>query len=165
MLYIGNHDRSQSDETRKALAAADGYLYLRLPEYALQELELIAEPEKQVPPVLLANVRALLHLRRWTDAEELSTIAALQHPGEEEFTVQRAFALHQLNKGDEAVAVLEAAPEWLRKTGILHYNLGCYEARLGDEAIARQCINTAIRINSAMKKTARIDPDLHSLLN
>ena len=31
-----------------------------------------------------------------------------------------------------AVEVLLAAPEWLRRSGILHYNLACYEARLGD---------------------------------
>jgi hypothetical protein len=46
------------------------------------------------------------------------------HVDEEEFTVQRAFALHQMRKGVDALAVLEAAPEWLRRTGILHYNLG-----------------------------------------
>ena len=61
--------------------------------------------------------------------------------------------------------VLQAAPEWLRRTGILHYNLACYEARLGDLTTARQCINAAIQLNAAMKKNARVDPDLQALWN
>ena len=40
--------------------------------------------------------------------------------------------------GAEAAAVLHSAPAWIRQTGILHYNLACYEARLGDLATARR---------------------------
>jgi hypothetical protein len=79
--------------------------------------------------------------------------------------VQRVFALHQLEKGDEAFRVLLSAPEWIRRTGILHYNLACYEARLGDLNAARRCIDAAIEINSAIKKNARSDPDLAALWN
>ena len=165
MLYIGNRTNSHSAETQKALHAADGYLYLGLPDYALEELEVVPEIELHDSSVMLAKVRVLLHLRKWPEAELLSGRGSTEHPGEEEFTVQRAFALHQLKKGEEAVEVLLAAPEWLRRTGILHYNLACYEARLGDLTTARQCINAAIELNAAMKKNARIDPDLQSLWN
>jgi hypothetical protein len=79
--------------------------------------------------------------------------------------VQRAFALHQMKKGLEAVQVLLTAPEWIRRTGILHYNLACYEAQLGDLRTARQCIQAAIEINSSFKKNARTDPDLQRLWN
>jgi len=152
-------------ETQRALHGADGYLYLGLPDYALGELNDIPVTEQHDPSVMLARVRVLLHLKKWPEAEELSGRGASQHPGEEEFTVQRAFALHQLNRGEQAVEVLQAAPEWLRRTGILHYNLACYEARLGDLTTARQCINAAIQLNAAMKKNARVDPDLQALWN
>jgi predicted Zn-dependent protease len=165
MLYIGNRTFSHSIETQRALHAADGYLYLGLADYALKQLDGVPIPELGDPSVMLARVRVLLHLRDWPEAEKLSTAGAEQHPSEEEFTVQRAFALHQLNKGAEAVEVLQSAPEWLRRTGILHYNLACYEARLGNLTTARQCIRAAIKINAAMKKNARVDPDLQSLWN
>ena len=87
------------------------------------------------------------------------------YPEENEFTVQRAFALHQLKKGSAAVRVLLDAPEWIRRTGILHYNLACYEAQLGDLGTARQCIKAAIEINASFKKNARTDPDLARLWN
>jgi predicted Zn-dependent protease len=152
-------------QTQRALHAADGYLYLGLPDEALGELTQVPVPETHDPSVLLAKVRVLLHLKRWDDAEELSLVGTTKHPNEEEFTVQRAFALHQLNKGDLAVEVLLAAPDWIRRTGILHYNLACYEARLGDISTARQCIKAAIQLNAAMKKNARVDPDLQALWN
>ncbi len=165
MLYIGNRTSTHSFETQRALQAADGYLFLKLPTYALEELNSVPVEEKTAASVMLSKVRVLLHLRRWSKAETLAGKGALEHPAEEEFTVQRAFALHQLKKGEEAVEVLQAAPEWIRRSGILHYNLACYEARLGDLTTARQCIRAAIQLNSGMKKNARIDPDLRALWN
>jgi hypothetical protein len=165
MLYLGLRERSHSFQTQRALRAADGYLYLGMATEALGELEGIDTLELDEAGVMLARIRVLLHLRRWKAAEKLSRAGEVMHVDEEEFTVQRAFALHQMRKGVDALAVLEAAPEWLRRTGILHYNLACYEARLGDIRIARQCMNVAIQMNSAMEKKAQTDPDLQGLWN
>ena len=51
----------------------------------------------------------------------------------------------------------------VRRTGILHCNLGCYEARLGDFTMTRRYIDEAIQINSAMARNAKADPDLQAL--
>ncbi len=165
MLYLANCPRVHPVEVQRALHAADGYLYFGMTEEAVAELDAIPMAEQNAPAVLLARVRAFLHSGHWRAAELLSTQATLVHPEEGEFRVQRAFALHQMQREDQAVAVLQSAPEWIRRTGILHYNLACYEARLGDISTARQCINTAIQLNAAMKKNARVDPDLQALWN
>jgi predicted Zn-dependent protease len=163
MLYLKTHPRTHSPEAQRALDAVDGYLYLGLTGDALAQVSQIAREEQDEAPVMLSRIRVLLHLRRWKDAEMLARRGSRLHPDEEEFTVQRAFALHQLEKGEEAFKVLLAAPEWIRRTGILHYNLGCYEARLGDMNTARRCIDAAIELNSAMKRNVRSDPDLAGL--
>lgn len=165
MLYLSQPTKIQSIETQKALNAADGYLYFSLLDEALEELESIPVDEQKEAAVMLARIRLLLHKKLWSSAEELSQLGAGMHPEEGEFTVQRAFALHQLDEGKKAEEVLESAPDWIRRTGILHYNLACYEARLGDPVTARQCIDTAIQINAGIKKSARVDPDLQSLYN
>ncbi len=165
MLYLSQHPRPCSAETQRALHAADGYLYFGLSNEALAELDAIEVSEQDDTSVLLARIRALLHGREWRAAETLSNRSLRMHPDEGEFTVQRAFALHQMKKGDEAIEALLAAPEWIRRTGILHYNLACYEARLGDLKIARECIDVAIQLNSGIKKNARLDPDLKALWN
>jgi tetratricopeptide (TPR) repeat protein len=165
MLYLSNQPETPTNDIQRPLQAADGYLYLGMPEEALGELESIAPRHQHSSPVMRARIRVLLHLKRWTLAHDLSRLGTDIYPDENEFTVQRAFALHQMNKGGEAVRVLLSAPEWIRRTGILHYNLACYEAQLGDLSTARQCIRAAIEINSSFKKNARQDPDLQRLWN
>ncbi|MGB8170789.1 MAG: hypothetical protein WCF18_25010 [Chthoniobacteraceae bacterium] len=165
MLYLKTQPKAHSAETHRALEAADGYLYLGMPTEALAEFGSIPEAERGNASVMLAEIRVLLHMKNWKRAEKLSAQGAGLHPDEDEFTVQRVFALHQLEKGEEAFRVLLSAPEWIRRTGILHYNLACYEARLGDLNAARRCIDAAIEINSAIKKNARSDPDLAALWN
>ena len=165
MLYLSQQPRTQSPETLRALNAADGYLYFGMYDEALQEIESIDDSEHDEAAVMLARIRLLLHKRQWSTAEELSQVGAGLHPEEGEFTVQRAFALHQMREGEKAMEVLLSAPDWIRRTGILHYNLACYEARLGDLSIARQCIDAAIEINEGIKKSARLDPELQALWN
>ena len=166
MLYL-NHQ--PTEETRqdwqRPLLAADGYLYLGMPRQALarigihrgcfaEPLASPARPRAGPPPYEALD-----------GGQPLSEMATDLYPEENEFTVQRAFALHQLKKGGAAVRVLLDAPEWIRRTGILHYNLACYEAQLGDLSTARQCIKAAIEINASFKKNARTDPDLARLWN
>lgn len=165
MLYLSQPPRIQSTETQRALNAADGYLFFNLLDEALAELGSVPHTDREEAAVMLARIRLLLHKKEWRSAEVLSAQGCGLHPEEGEFTVQRAFALHQMDKNDKAEQVLLSAPDWIRRTGILHYNLACYEARLGDISTARQCIDTAIQINAGIKKSARMDPDLKSLWN
>ena len=165
MLYLHHQPQSYEIGTRRALEAADGYLFLGLPEEALQEVESVQGEDRQDASVMLVWTRILLHQKKWKDAERFAASAAKVHPEREEFTVQRAFALHQLQEGEKAMTVLASAPEWIRKSGILHYNLACYEAQLGDLRTARQCIRVACQMNKAMKKNAAMDPDLRELWN
>ena len=163
MLYLTGEPGDFSADVTRCLQAADGYLFLGMAEDALAELNEIDVESQMEIAVLRARIRVLLHMKRWKEAESLSERGSKLHPDENEFMVQRAFALHQLDRGNEAVGVILSAPDWIRRTGILHYNLACYEARLGDLGTARQCIRTALELNSAFKKNARTDPDLERL--
>jgi len=166
MLYLTTtSERRNQQQWERSILAADGYLYLGLPREALRELDEISGDGRNASGVLRARIRVLLHLKRWKEAEVLSGRGTQLYPDENEFMVQRAFALHQQEKGNEAVQVILNAPEWIRRTGILHYNLACYEAQLGDLRTARQCIRAAIEINSSFKKNAKTDPDLQRLWN
>ena len=165
MLTLSNNPKQHAEGTTRSLRAAEGYLFFNLYREALAELDSIPDFEKDDCDVMIARTRIFLHLGHWRKAAQLSARGAAQHCDEDEFTVQRAFALHQLNKGEQAARVLLDAPEWIRRTGILHYNLACYEARWGNLTVARQCVQAAIQINSAIKKNARQDPDLAELWN
>lgn len=163
MIYLKNDSKELSFDLHRALEAVDGYLHLGMPKEALQELNSAGIGDQFETATLRARIRVLLHLKRWKDAEALSERGISLHPEENEFMVQRAFALHQLKRGDEAAGVLLSAPTWIRQTGILHYNLACYEAKLGDLGLARQCIKAALELNSGFKNNVRTDPDLQLL--
>jgi len=165
MLTLTHYSKQHPEVTCMALQTAEGYVFLGLYREALEEIEHLPDCEQDDCDVMIAHVRILLHLHRWRKAARLSAQGEALYDSEDEFTVQRAFALHQLKKSEAAARVLLAAPEWIRRTGILHYNLACYEARWGNLTVARQCVQAAIKINSAIKKNARQDPDLAELWN
>src|ERR1700733_7409420 len=100
MLYLTQPARTQSAETHRALNAADGYLYFNLLDEALAELGAISSTEQEEAAVMLARIRLLLHKKEWRSAEVLSAHGSGLHPEEGEFTVQRAFALHQMDKDE-----------------------------------------------------------------
>ena len=165
MLTLSNTIKQHTQATCRALHAAEGFVFFSLYREAIAELDSIPEFDQDDCDVMIARIRVLLHLGRWRKAAQLSVHGAKLHDSEDEFTVQRAFALHQLNLGEQAARVLLDAPEWIRRTGILHYNLACYEARWGNLTVARQCVQEAIHLNSAIRKNARQDPDLAELWN
>ena len=157
--------RTVKPEINALLEAADGYLFLNLPAEALDELNGIPEEESHEPPIILATCRVLIYLKRWHDAEETAKIGCSKFPEEDELIVQRAFVLNQLDRVNEASRVILSAPTWLQKTGIIHYNLACYEARFGNLEIAKRCLDVACQLNEAMKKKAHADPDLRRIWN
>jgi tetratricopeptide (TPR) repeat protein len=163
VLYLNRKTVPLDIVLLQTLDAVDGYLYLDMPREALRELNEVSIENQLECPVLLARIRVLLQSGRWKDAEILSKKGAILFPDENEFFVQRAFALHQLDRTDDALGAILSAPDWIHRTGILHYNLACYEARHGDVATARNCVDTALKLNSAFRKTVRTDPDLQPL--
>src|SRR5947208_1442274 len=106
MLYLNHQHNAHSSETQRALRAADGYLFFDLAGEALDEIEGTPIEERELPEVLLARNRVLLHLHRWKEVENLAAKGIKTHPDRDEFTVQRAFALHQMKKGEKAMNVL-----------------------------------------------------------
>lgn len=163
MLTLSIRTQPHSPHTIKAMQAAEGYVFLGLFREALKELDVISSTEQESSDVMIARIRVLLFLRRFTSAARLSARGETLYRDEDEFTVQHAFSLSQLDKGEEAKEVIDGAPEWLRRTGIIHYNLGCYEARWGSIKNARQCVQAAIKMNAAIKINLKQDPDLAAL--
>ena len=108
----------------------------------------------------MTGIRILLHMKKWKEAETLSKKGMEIYPDEGELVVQHAFSLLHQGQSKKSLEVLRQAPEWIFKTGILYYNLACYEARLGNEEVARQFIEEAKNLNTSLQKLARTDEDL-----
>ena len=73
------------------------------------------------------------------------------------------FCLHQLGKTAEAKKLLITGPVALLKEPIYYYNMGCYEALLGNVKDARINLETSFRMDSSFRELAEKDPDLQAV--
>ncbi|MCC6354326.1 MAG: hypothetical protein IT577_10595 [Verrucomicrobiae bacterium] len=150
---------------RQHLVAAEGYLDLGMADEALRELDSIESGLGEDAHPLRLRCRALIGLREWVTCVRLATEAARMYPEEGEFFLHWAYALRKVRPGSGAGEVIEAAPEPLRRSGVLHYNLARFEAQDGNMERARGYLEEACRLNPVIALSARRDPALKSVWN
>lgn len=146
------------------LLAAEGYLELDMPKEALVELNEISRNRKNELHPLRLRLRALIGLEDWAPCVTLAASAAKRFPEEGEFFLQWAYALHKSRPADVR-NVINAAPESLKRSGFLQYNLARFEAQDGNFDVARSYLREAFQLNPVMALNARRDPDLKAIWN
>jgi tetratricopeptide (TPR) repeat protein len=150
---------------RHHLNAAVGWLELRAFKDAAEELEKIDPAHRAHPEVL--DLRWHLHAgsKEW----EAALTTAKQQVEVEPFApagwIQQSYALHEMNRTDEALAELERVVERFPDIGTIPYNLACYNCRLGRLEEARTWLRRACRIQGGRETIllATDDPDLAAI--
>lgn len=146
--------------SERALLAAQGYLELGMTEEALAELSSLTSVESIDPDIIELRLHVLMQAKRWSEAlataEELLRLRPRSVPA----YIHGAFALHELRRTAEARDLLLKGPEELRKDPTFHYNIGCYEAVLGNREAALQSLCRSFDLDSTYRDFARRDPDL-----
>jgi tetratricopeptide (TPR) repeat protein len=101
-----------------------------------------------------------MQAKRWDEAlaaaEELLRISPSALPA----YIHGAFALHELRRTAEARDLLLKGPESLHNDPTFHYNIGCYEAVLGNREAALRSLRQSFALDAAYRDFARRDPDL-----
>lgn len=145
------------------LLAAQGYLELGMVEEALAELSLIDSSCLDDPDLVELRLHIFMQGRRWDEAlraaEELLRISREALPG----YIHGAFALHELGRTAEARDLLLKGPSILRNDPTFHYNIGCYEAVLGNREAALLSLKQSFALDDTFRDFARRDPDLVQL--
>jgi predicted Zn-dependent protease len=146
--------------SERAILAAQGYLELGMATEALAELALLPEVESRDPDIVELRLHILMQATRWADAlktaEELIRLNAEAIPA----YIHGAFALHELGRTQEARNLLLKGPSELRKDPTFHYNIGCYEAVLGNKEAALDSLQASFALDETYRDFARRDPDL-----
>ena len=147
-------------QVARALVAAQGYAELGMLDDALGELAALSAVARRRVDVLGLRVQLLVQNRCWQPAlESCRQLCALEPHSPQPF-IHAAFCLHELGQTVEARALLLAGPESLRREATYYYNLGCYEATLGDIAGAQNFLRTSFQMDKKFREFARTDPDL-----
>lgn len=132
-------------------------------EEALAELSSHLPLETPDPDLVELRLHILMQGRRWSEAlsaaEELLRISPTAVPA----YIHGAFALHELGRTMEARNLLLKGPPLLRKDPTFHYNIGCYEAVLGNRDAAMQSLRESFALDESYRDFAKRDPDLEAI--
>lgn len=140
--------------------AAEGYADLGMIRRARECLAELSPAERALPRVIRLRVRLHLAAREWQEGW-----AACRHlldlaPEDPSAHIHGAYCLHEMGLTDEARDLLLSGPESLRREPVFFYNLGCYEARLGELESARAWLLRSFEMDEALLRQARRDPDI-----
>lgn len=144
----------------RSLLAAQGYIELEMPQQALKELDDLPESEREREDVLQMRLFILMRCKDWEGA--LDVCAGLRESVPECTTgyIHSAFCLHELGRTSEAKQMLLSGPASLLKEATYHYNLGCYDAVLGNADDAIRHLEMSFQIDKKFREIAKYDPDL-----
>lgn len=151
-------------ETRRRIQYTRGYLGLGMMAEAEAELDAITKEDRALAEVKSLRVDLHMAARQWRKVVVVASELARSHPEVESAWIGWAYGLRELNRIDEAKAVLlQAEPRHGDGSAVLHYNLACYDALLGELDSARKRLATACKMDGQFKVAAQDDPDLAAL--
>lgn len=143
--------------------AACGYAELGMHRESIAELNAIAPRFQNRPEVLQMRLHHLMRQKRWGSALRVSQMLCKVAPDSGTGFLHAGFCLHQLGKTAEAKMLLIRGPIALLKEPIYYYNMGCYEALLGDVNGAKENLLISFKMDASFRELAKRDPDLKAL--
>src|SRR5215212_1095091 len=143
--------------------AACGYAELGMTKQSILELNTLEHSDQNRPEVLQLRLHHLMRGQRWASALRISQKLCRAAPDCSAGFLHAGFCLHELGKTAEAKQLLLKGPAALLKEPIYYYNMGCYEALLGNVKDARINLETSFRMDSSFRELAKRDPDLEAV--
>src|SRR5216683_2574205 len=130
---------------------------------SIAELNAIETPSQNQPEVLQLRLHHLMRKKRWARALTVSRKLCQVAPHCSAGFLHAGFCLHELGKTAQAKALLLKGPAALLKEPIYYYNMGCYEALLGNVKDARVNLETSFEMDETFRELAKKDPDLKTV--
>lgn len=140
--------------------AAQGYSELGMFEDALAELDTLSEEEREHPAALQMRLLVLMRMKRWVEGLEIAAKLREQCPELPTGYIHGAFCLHELGRTQEAKEMLLSGPPTLLAEPTYFYNLGCYDATLGNLEEAVKHLKMSFQMDEKFREIAKYDPDL-----
>jgi Flp pilus assembly protein TadD len=152
-----------STHTRRQLGYAEGYLLLGLIIEAAEALAEIAQPDRDATEVLVMTLAVHTERGDWASGAAIGVIVCEREPEDAGHWIQWAYATRRHLGIGEARTILMRGLGLHPREPMLHFNLACYEAQLGNLADARVFLETACGLNANFVELAKNDDDLAPL--
>jgi len=145
------------------LRAAAGYAELGMNRESMAELNAIAKPDRDRPEVLQLRLHHLMREKKWARALAVSRKLCRAAPHCTAGYLHAGFCLHELGKTLQAKKLLMKGPVALLREPIYYYNMGCYDALLGNPKSAQVHLLTSFKMYASFRDIAKRDPDLKAV--
>ena len=145
------------------LRAAAGYAELGMNRESVAELNAIDKSDQDRPEVLQMRLHHLMRERKWGRALAISRKLCRVAPHCTAGYLHAGFCLHELGKTLQAKKLLMKGPVALLREPIYYYNMGCYDALLGNSKSAQVHLLTSFKMDPSFRAIAKKDPDLESV--
>jgi Flp pilus assembly protein TadD len=145
------------------LLPAAGYAELGMNRESIAELDAIEKPDRDRPEVLQLRLHHLMREKKWARALSVSRKLCRVAPHCTAGYLHAGFCLHELGKTLQAKKLLLKGPAALLREPIYYYNMGCYDALLGNSKSARVHLLTSFKMDPSFREIAKKDPDLESI--
>jgi predicted Zn-dependent protease len=147
----------------RIITTAQGYSELGMHNEALAELDAAGEEFSNQPELIEVRLLILMHAKRWKEALTASRKLCKASPDSPSGFIHAAFCLHELDRTQDAKSLLLGGPSSLLKEPTYHYNLACYEARLGNLPEAHAHLQTSFAMDKKFREFAKNDSDLEAI--
>lgn len=147
----------------RSLLAAQGYIELEMPDEALREIDALSPEDRAREEVLQMRLFVFMRSRRWDDALDVCARLRRDSPDCSTGYIHGAFCLHEMGRTLEAKQLLLTGPSCLLREPTYHYNLGCYDAVLGNLDEASHHLETSFQLDKKFRELAKYDPDLKAV--
>lgn len=148
----------------RSLLAAQGYIELEMLGEALRELDELEGDDRMREEPLHMRLFIIMRTCRWEDALTVCDTLRRGNPDLTTGYIHGAFCLHELGRTDEAKAMLLSGPATLLRDATYYYNLGCYDAVLGNFEDAQHALQISFRMDDRFRELAKSDPDLRTVV-
>jgi tetratricopeptide (TPR) repeat protein len=147
------------------LRATEGWLELGNRREASLELDELAADLRGHPDALELRWRIQAAARNWEACVDIASALIAAAPDRPSGWNQRSYALHALNRTEEACANLLPVVDRFPADPFIHYNLACYECCLGRLPEAWGWLQQALWLGDAgrVRLAALSDPELRPL--
>ncbi len=149
--------------TDRTLLSAQGYFELGMMDEALSEIDTLPRPVQERLDVLQMRLFIQMRAKRWSQALKVSRVLCKTHPDDAVGFIHAAFCLHELGRTAQAKVLLLRGPASLLGEATYHYNLGCYDAALGNIEDAQAHLRISFKLDEKFREFAKTDPDLRAV--
>jgi tetratricopeptide (TPR) repeat protein len=149
----------------RRLLACEGYLELGMTVEAEAELNGIPPKKRNLPAPSALKLSLCQQTGAWQPMRDIARRLAKAQPSEAQWWISWAYAARRTESLAKALKILRRSLDLHGKEAIIHFNLACYLAQLGQIDEARQSLRAAIRLNEDCRRMAREEADLAPLRN